>query len=360
MSLPDVAAFRAALPSEGRLVLATHRHPDPDGLGGLVGMQYLLAQRLGLGSDLVLEGRIRRAENAAMRRLLDIRTIPKGGVDPARFKGIVLVDSQPGFTHTHPPGALPLLVVVDHHRGPDDAASHAAVPFFWVDSEYGATSTMVYHLLRAFDLQPDQRAATALFCGVRYDTNDLARDATRPDEVAYLELQRLADPKIVGAVNHPPLSRDYFRQMAEALQAGEVLGPLMLVLLHEVSSPESVAEIADWFLRLEGQQWSLAGGACDGRYQVSLRTDAPGADALPALKVIVGEEGSCGGHGRMAGGQIPLTDLSLEQVRELVRRRAVEVFGLQGAPAQPLAADATPAAAPAAAARRVDSSPARP
>ena len=68
MNAPDPDAFRRALPAEGRLVLTTHRHPDPDGLGGLVGVQYLLRERLGLEADLVLEGRIRRAENTAMRR----------------------------------------------------------------------------------------------------------------------------------------------------------------------------------------------------------------------------------------------------------------------------------------------------
>lgn len=338
MSAPDLASFRAAIRSRGRLVLATHRHPDPDGLGGLVGLQYLLHGTFGVESDLVLEGPIRRAENAAMRRLLRIATVPKGGVDPARYAGIALVDTQPGFTHTHPPGALPLLAVIDHHQGPEGGPGRDGIPFFWVDPEYGATSTMVYALFQACGVQPDRRAATALFCGVRYDTNDLARDATASDERAYQELQRLADPKILGAVNRPPLTRDYFLQMAEALGAGEVRGAVTLVFLGEVQSPESVAEVADWFLRLEGQQWSLAAGACDGRYQVSLRTDQPGADALPVLRAIVGREGSCGGHGRMAGGQIPLTEMDLAQVQALVRERAIAALGVAEVPAVPLAA----------------------
>lgn len=357
MNLPDPAAFRAALPRGGRLVLATHRHPDPDGLGGLVGMQFLLREGFRLDSDLVLEGRIRRAENATLCRLLDIQPLPKGGVDPARYAGVVLVDSQPGFTHTHPPGAVPLLAVVDHHRPPENGGSRNGIPYFWVDPEYGATSAMVYHLVMACGLEPDRRTATALFCGVRYDTNDLARDATASDEAAYLDLQRRADPRIVGAVNHPPLPRDYFRQMAEALGACEVRGPVTMVLLGEVQSPEVVAEMADWFLRLEGQQWSLAGGACDGRYQVSLRTDMPGTDALPILRAILGSEGSCGGHGRMAGGQIPLTDLAVEKVRALVRERAIATFGLEQVACEPLAAGR-----PAARRRkgRVDSAEARP
>jgi hypothetical protein len=106
--------------------------------------------------------------------------------------------------------------------------------------------------------------------------------------------------------------------------------------MGEVSSPESVAEVADWFVRLEGQQWSLAGGACDGRYQVSLRTDVLGADAYPALRYILGGEGACGGHGRMAGGQVPLTDKSMPEVIEKIRTRALKLFGVEGVSPVPL------------------------
>ena len=322
--------FAAALPTSGAVLLCTHRHPDPDGLGAVVGLSYLLGKKFGLHSELVLEGRIRRAENVAMRQLLEISALPKGGVNPADYHGVMVVDSQPGFSHTHPPGGLPVLVVIDHHDGPASATGEepADYPFQWVDSNYGATSTMIYDLLRHYHVEPDKRTATALFCGVRYDTNNLLRGATPADELAFRELENLADRKIIGAIDQPPLTRAYFLQMQEAMAACQDYGTLLLTLLREVQSPEAVAEVADWFLRLEGQQWSLAGGACDGRYQISLRCDMPDADAYPALRYIIGSDGSCGGHGRMAGGQISLTDLSIDQVREQVCRRAVELFGL--------------------------------
>jgi len=329
MSLPDFEHFASVLPSEGRILLCTHRHPDPDGLGALVGVQQLLLDRFGLQSDLVLEGRIRRAENVTMRRLLEIDSIPKGSVDPSRYQGLILVDSQPGFTHTNPPGGLPLLAMFDHHAGSEKPVEERLeARFSWVDSAYGSTSTLIYHLLKAFEVKPSTRTATALFCGVRYDTHDLAHEVTRYDEEAYFGLQPLADRAVLVQIDSPALPRSYFAQMARAIDSCQIFGFAAFALMEEVNSPETVAEVADWFVRLQGQQWSLAGGACDGRYQVSLRTDVDGADAYPALRYILGGEGACGGHGRMAGGQVPLTERSVDEVIERIRERALKLFGV--------------------------------
>lgn len=339
MPSQNLRDFAQAFPPEGRVVLCTHRHPDPDGLGALTGVQFLLQQRLGLASDFVLEGRIRRAENAAMRDLLNIRGLPKGSVDPAAYCGVVLVDSQPGFSHTHPPGGLPILAVIDHHRGPKDEGVAAAPPrFHWVDESYGATSTMVHDLLRAFEVEPDERVATALFCGVRYDTNNLMRGAGPRDEKAFRWLEQRANRRILAEIDDPPLPRAWFQQMHQALITCRMHGPLVLTLLGEIANPETVAEVADWLLRLEGRTWSLAGGACEGLYQVSLRTDATGADAYPAMRAILGGEGSCGGHGRMAGGQVPLEGRSVDEVRRMLRERTLRYFGLEAEKEEPVVA----------------------
>jgi nanoRNase/pAp phosphatase (c-di-AMP/oligoRNAs hydrolase) len=334
----DPRRLAKVLPAAGRLILCTHRHPDPDGLGALLGVQFLLATRFSLAADLVLEGRIRRAENAAMRDLLGIAALPKGGVDPGACAGVLLVDSQPGFSHTHPPGGLPILAVIDHHEGPreTDGAAAPRAPFEWVDTRYGATSAMVYDLLRAFELEPDERVATALFCGVRYDTNDLRRGASAVDVEAYARLEARANRRIVAEIDHPPLPRSWFQQMHDALAECRTHGPLSLTLLGPVPSPEAVAEVADWLLRLEGQTWSLAGGACDGVYQVSLRTDEAEADAYPVLRELLAGLGSCGGHGRMAGGQVPLAEHPLDALRQRIRERALAQFGLAGVPGVPV------------------------
>lgn len=327
VSLPDFSSFVDILPDSGKIMLCTHRHPDPDGLGAIVGLQHLLKMQFDIDSDLVLEGRIRRAENVTMRELLHIDAVPERDIDPASYSGLIIVDSQPCFSHTHPPEGIPLLAIFDHHEGEGE---NAQALFEWVDCRYGATSTMIYDMYQHFAVVPNQRVATALFCGVRYDTNNLLRGAIEPDERAFKALEKLSDRRILGAIDEPPLTREYFQQMYRAISCCEDYGLLLLTLMEEVVSPESVAEIADWFLRLEGQQWSLSGGACDGRYQISLRCDLEGADAYPVLKHILGDRGSCGGHGRMAGGQIELEGDSLEEIKAYIKHRALAFFEIEG------------------------------
>ena len=97
--------------------------------------------------------------------------------------------------------------------------------------------------------------------------------------------------------------------------------------------PEAVAEMADFFVRLEGCRWSLVGGAYDGEYYLSLRTSVGERGAYTLLGVILDGKGSFGGHGRIAGGRVGLDDPADVSVRELergLRERVLSLIGTGG------------------------------
>ena len=105
-------------------------------------------------------------------------------------------------------------------------------------------------------------------------------------------------------------------------------GPLVYGFMGRVTNPESVAEMADFFLRMEGCRWSLVGGAFEGNYHVSLRTDLTYSMAYPIMARVMEEEGSFGGRGPVAGGQIPLEavdDTTLRMVERRLRARALKL-----------------------------------
>lgn len=315
-----------------RLLVLTHRGPDPDAIGSLEGVRFLLDRSLGIAADIVTVGRIHRAENLALVRALDLEFGDYEEIRPEQYFGSLLVDTQPGFGHTVVPDDIPLLGVLDHHVTPEGDTGPTTVPHHDVRLGVGATSSIVWDYIRESGLELEPIVATALFCGVRYDTKDLSRNVSDLDEEAYYETFRRAHREVLPEIHHPPLPRKYYAELHRALDLACQHGPLVLCLLGEVSHPEFVAEMADFFLRMRGASWVVVGGFVEeeGEYVISLRTDQAFGNAYPLLQRVMGGEGTFGGHGHIAGGRIPVDasqEGALEEVEERLNALALAVIG---------------------------------
>jgi nanoRNase/pAp phosphatase (c-di-AMP/oligoRNAs hydrolase) len=64
--------FLAGLRNAHSVTFVSHVHPDPDSLGSMMGLAYLVETVLGKPTRLVRDGLIGRAENRAMVGLLGI------------------------------------------------------------------------------------------------------------------------------------------------------------------------------------------------------------------------------------------------------------------------------------------------
>ena len=78
------------------VTFVTHVHPDPDGLGSMMGLAHLVESCLGKPTRLTRDGVISRAENRAMVELLDLdlQSVDQLGWE-CGGDAIVMVDSQP-------------------------------------------------------------------------------------------------------------------------------------------------------------------------------------------------------------------------------------------------------------------------
>jgi nanoRNase/pAp phosphatase (c-di-AMP/oligoRNAs hydrolase) len=322
-----IAAERGGWGARRPLIL-THRTPDPDALGAMFGLEVLLRRAFELDPVIAATGRISRAENVAMLAELGLSFADAEGLEHARYAGIFLVDTQPGFGHTILPEGLPVVAVFDHHRPPDLEAlrGRELPPHYDLRLEAGATSALMYGYLRDAGVELDTRTATLLCCGVRFDTLDLAISATALDREAFFETFRLADHQKLARIQRPTLPAVYYRDLYRSLSRARRYGPAVLGFLGRVTNPESVAEMADFFRRMEDCRWSLVGGAVGQTYHLSLRTDGP--EAYPFLERVLGEDGSFGGRGTVAGGQILLASDDWRELSRLERRlrgRALEL-----------------------------------
>jgi len=323
-----VDSMRSAWGARRPLIL-THRTPDPDALGAMFGLDLLLRRAFGLEPEIAAAGRIARAENVAMLRELELAFTDAERLDSAGYGGVFLVDTQPGFGHTTLPDGIPVVAVFDHHRPPDVEAlrERDLPPHYDLRLEVGATSALMYGYLRDAAIELDSRTATALCCGVRFDTLDLAISATPLDSEAFFETFRRADHQKLARIQRPTLPAVYYRDLYRSLSRARRYGPAVLGFLGRVSHPESVAEMADFFRRMEQCRWSLVGGAVGTTYHLSLRTD--GNEAYPFLQHVLGSDGSFGGRGTVAGGQVQLASDDWRELSRLERRlrgRALELI----------------------------------
>ncbi|MFT4649174.1 MAG: nanoRNase/pAp phosphatase (c-di-AMP/oligoRNAs hydrolase) [Glaciecola sp.] len=327
------AAKQGATGDAQKLLVLTHRGPDPDAIGACEGIRYLCEKVFGLTAQVATVGTIHRAENKALVEALSLDFVNYENIDHGEYFGAVLVDTQPGFGHTVVPDDIPLLAVFDHHVAPTSVDDNVVeVPHLDVRLGIGATATILYEYVRDAGVAVDSRTATALFCGIRYDTADLSRNSSLLDEEAYYAMFRLADREKITRIHHPALPRVYYSELHGALSVARQHGALVLCLLGKVSHPEFVAEMADFFLRMRGASWVVVGGAVEeeSTYVLSLRTDYAFGNAYPLMERVLDGEGSFGGHGHIAGGRISLEDVgesSVASVERALRKRALAILG---------------------------------
>ena len=197
-------------------------------------------------------------------------------------------------------------------------------------TDVGATSTILTQYLREAGAEIPPALATALFYGIWTDTMGLGRGSGPADVDAYFHLQKHVDTAALSLIEHPQVPAAYFRNLNGAIEAAKVCGHAVTAFLGTMDYPDFVAEIADLFLRLEGVEWVLCTGLHGDELILSIRARRPEAKAGSIARKIVGERGTAGGHGYMAGGTMSLAGESLESLAGLVHTEFLSALGMAG------------------------------
>jgi nanoRNase/pAp phosphatase (c-di-AMP/oligoRNAs hydrolase) len=316
-----------------RVLILPHNDPDPDAIASAVALRYLLAEKLGVEGYIAYRGIIGRAENKALVRYLDHPLHRLAGSDLRQAVSIALVDTQPGAGNNPVSPQSSVAIVLDHHTWRE---ATAAVHFADVRQELGATSTILTEYLQAAGIEPDPPLATALFYGIKTDTMGLGRGASPADAAAYFYLQPRVDVEALVKIERAQVPVEYFVQLAAALQATRVFDGVVISYVGPMSHPDMTAEMADLLLRLEGARWVICMGAHNEELILSVRTRTRRGEAGGLAQRIVEHWGSAGGHGTMAGGQIPLKGENPEQMARQLGQRALEYLKIPEAAGRPL------------------------
>ncbi len=285
-----------------RALVVTHDYPDPDALAAGWAVVQLLGRKLGVRARLVYGGGIERPENQAMVELLGV---PAHEITPLDFAGnpaIVTVDTSPGAGNNPLEADEPVAAVLDSHHPP--RAARAGRAGGRLGSACTATSTIAAGLCWAARMPLSRMLATALFYGIKTDTQSLRREATAADEAAYCRLFPLTDPRLLARIEWPPLPRYAYAMLHRALADARNYGSAVVAAMGRLESRDGPAEAADFLSRLAGTRCALAHGYWQGAEVFSVRTSRHGSEAWRLARAAAGDEGAAGGHETFAGGSV--------------------------------------------------------
>ncbi|MCC6158765.1 MAG: DHH family phosphoesterase [Deltaproteobacteria bacterium] len=321
-----LADLLAALEGAGRVLILTHNHPDPDAIASAFALRHILAHTHSAKVKIGYGGNLGRAENRAMVRLLRIPIHEMSTGQAARFKFIALVDGHPKAKNVLIKKGLRYSVVIDHH------ISRRECPASFADLRvsYGATCSILAEYIRDNDIPLDARVATALYYGIKSDIADLGRDASDADFRMLQDLYSKISLRWLTRIERARVPRRYYRHYAVALANARIVEDVIVSDMGRITNPETVAELADFFLKTEGVSWTLCLGVIDHRLQFSLRTVRKGRSAGAIAAQLVGRRGSAGGHDRSAGGTLPLEDANAEKIGEERHRLVTEFCRIVG------------------------------
>ena len=293
--------IREYVRGKGKVLIVGHDNPDPDSLAAAFALGHLLEVTENVKATIAFGGVIGRGENRAMVKELEIRTVPLEGLDLSPYGVVCMVDTQPGTGNNSFPADRDVHIVIDHHPLRDTTRKCKLVD---VRDNYGASATMLYEYLLSQDIYIGTKLATILFYAIKSETQDLGREWTQYDRTAYLNLLQLSNNRILYNITHSQVPREYFSCYNRAIENARIYGSVLVSNLFEIDNPDVVAEMADFLLRLEGVDVVLGMGVFHEKGILSLRTSNHCIPAGQTLRDVVGELGTGGGHGMIAGAQI--------------------------------------------------------
>jgi nanoRNase/pAp phosphatase (c-di-AMP/oligoRNAs hydrolase) len=321
-SEPDIARrnrserlLKSLVPYQ-RVVAVSHVNPDPDSLASMLGMKALVeARQPGKPVVLTVDGMIARSENRAMVELIPVPLVPVESVTTDSETAVIMVDTQPHTGRRYSEAAKPQ-VVIDHH---ETGGVLEDVLYSDIRTHLGATSTMVTGYLIEQQVLVTPQLATALLYGIESETTGFPREASSLDDGALIWLFPRADKELLAQIRNPKLPQSHFATFQHALANAFLYDKLIVSWCGRVTQPDIIAEIADFFIRFDQVDWSLAAGVFDGQIKLSLRAGWLGGRAGETLHAVVNGLGSAGGHDKRAGGAIVLPDPQPETIESLLR-----------------------------------------
>ncbi len=286
-------------------VVAIIINADPDAMASAMALKRLFWRRA-RKINIYHSNVIKRADNLAMINLLKLDQKHIRKMNPQEVTKFAIVDSQP--SHNELLSKYNYDIIIDHH--PFVPQSKAL--FLEIKEEYGATSTIMTEYLRTAGIKPSPRLATALFYGIKTDTDNFVRDSTPSDLNAFRYLFQFVNVNNIKKIESSELTRKTLANYRTAMENLVFIKDRVFIPMGNVNNPDTLVLIADFFLKMAEVTWSIAAGISGKKLIIIFRNVGFRHDAGKTAKKLFGEYGSAGGHKSAARAELPIGNLEKE------------------------------------------------
>lgn len=275
---------------------------DPDSIASALAMKRLLWRRV-QGVTIAHNNEIKRLDNLAMIKLLNVPLQRLQTLAPEAFTRKVMLDSQPyhnpDFAH------IDYDAVIDHHPAVEPVKAS------WIDirPEYGATASIMFEYLRAARIKPSVRIATALFHAIKVDTENFTKRATSQDIAAFTRLFDQVNQALIRKMESSDIKLSDLAYFRLALDKMRYSRKRIYCHVGKVENPDILVLLADYFMRVYEIGWGIVSGFCGDKFIVIFRSDGYRKNAGKLAMQVFGAVGSAGGHRQSARAEIPRTNM---------------------------------------------------
>jgi len=294
-------SFLACFQKEDEVLICINA--DPDALAASWAVKRLLRYRV-KSVTIGYPNEIRRLNNVAMVDLLKIPAERLQNLKLKEYTKKLLLDSQPGH---HPCfEKVDFDAVIDHHPVTVGwKAQHVDIR-----PDYGSTASMVLEYVRAAGIKPSVALATALFYGIKVDTQNFEKKANLADAISFRYLFNIANQNLVRKIELSELRLSELNYFRIALAEMKVSKRRLYVHIGRVRTPDILVIIADFFNQVNQVSWVFVSGIHGERLVVIFRCDGYKKNAGKLAEKIFSSLGSAGGHRESARAEVPLKNLA--------------------------------------------------
>lgn len=196
-------------------------------------------------------------------------------------------------------------MIIDHHPRTADLNAE----FIDIKEGNGAAATLMTEYLRAAKIKPSARLATALFYAIKTDTDNFVRPTVDRDMIAFRYLYDYANMNIIKKIESSEISRKMLLRFQIAMQRVQFVEQIAVVHMGVVKKPDTLVQIADFFLKIAEATWSIASGIYNNRLIVIFRNAGFRRNAGKIARELFGDVGSAGGHKNSARAEILLENI---------------------------------------------------